>query len=468
MPAITNLSALILLGAALFPAVVMAAAPGGVKPTIPLVSDGESWKLLPPTETGAGQPLPSWARSLVSTLPRTTAALLRLDYVQRARSPLDPKLRAEMRWVTAHANQCAYAEAYALFDAERAGLSSSAIETLRRGDYSRLPAAEQAALEFARKMTVASSTVTDDEFAALVKAYGDKNVVAMVLLMAYANFQDRLLLCLGSPLEQSGPRPAPDVVFAPGALLSQMLAFPKSETSLAEPTGKDLIRDDPEWTSVSFDELQAKLEKQRSKSTRVRVPSWEEVVRGLPSDFTAHRRPLRIVWSLVCLGYQPELAAAWETLMRTAGAESRGKLDRVFSGGLFWVVTKTIDCPYCMGHCEMNWEVAGLTKPQIFERSRLLAGNDWSSFPPEDQRAFAFARKLTQAPGTVSASDIEGLERDFGFERAVNILMYASRCNYMVRVSNGFQLQLERENVFLDYYNDAPAPTQPAASASGR
>ena len=121
-----------------------------------------------------------------------------------------------------------------------------------------------------------------------------------------------------------------------------------------------------------------------------------------------------------------------------------------------------------MGHCEMNWEVAGLTKPQIAERSRLLAGDDWSSFPPEEQRAFAFARKLTRTPGTISADDIEGLRRDFGPDRALIVLVYACRCNYMTRISNGFQLSLERDNVFFDYYADDKEKSVPDQKGSRR
>ncbi|QEH34396.1 Carboxymuconolactone decarboxylase family protein [Aquisphaera giovannonii] len=443
------------------------AAEGAGGPPTPL-TDEEAWKALPEATAGRGQPLPAWARSLAREMPRTAAALLRLDYVQRARSPLDPKLRAAMRWTAAHANRCAYAEAYALADARRAGLSEEDLAALRSGDASRRPAAERAALEFARKMTVASSTVTDDEFAALVKAFGEKDVVAMVLLMAYSNFQDRLLTCLGTAVEPGGPRPPLEVQFAPGSLQGQMLSFPKGNPALAGPTGKDVVPDDPRWAAVTYDALQEKLERQRSRTTRVRVPSWDEVVRGLPADFHAPQKPVRIVWTLVCLGHQPELAAAWETLMRTAGAESRGKMDRVFSQGLFWVVTKTVDCPYCMGHCEMNWEVAGLDKSQIAERSRLLAGDDWSAFPPEEQRAFAFARKLTGDPGSVTREDVGRVIQDFGVERGINVLVYASRCNYMVRVSNGFQLSLERDNVFFDYYSQEKPPAPAGVPAASR
>src|SRR5262245_14948506 len=72
-------------------------------PRVPLLSDAEAWRRLPEATEGAGKPLPAWARALAGALPRTTAAVLELDYLQRARSPLGPALRAKMRWVAARA-----------------------------------------------------------------------------------------------------------------------------------------------------------------------------------------------------------------------------------------------------------------------------------------------------------------------------------------------------------------------------
>ncbi len=436
----------------LLPGIVMAASTGDAQSPFAQLSDDDCWRKLPPVERGAGQPLPSWARALAGSMPRTTAALLDLDYVHRTKSPLDPKLRAQMRWVAAHANRCDYAEAYAVFDAKRAGLSKGELEALERGDDSGRPASEKHALEFALKMTVNSAGVTDAEFARLVEAYGAKQTAAMVLLMAYASFQDRLLLCLGSPLESGGPKPPIEVVFVPEAVATKMLRPRASQVSpLPKPTGKDLVEDDAEWASVSYDELLRRLELQKQKPTRLRVPKWDEIERGLPPGFT---RPNRIVWNQICLGYVPELAPAWETLMRTNMLEMRDKVDRVFATSLFWVVTRAIDCPYCMGHCDMNWEVAGLSKPLIAERFQLLGSDDWSSFPAPEQRGFEFARKLTRYPGRLTVEDIDTLKHEFGAERAIFVLMYASRCNYMTRISNGFQLTLERDNVFFDYYSD--------------
>jgi alkylhydroperoxidase family enzyme len=448
----TNLAVFLPIMVVLVSVASVAAATQEVRTRFPLLSDEECWRKLPPTEKGGGQPLPSWAQALAGTMPRTTAAFLRLDHVHRSGSPLDPKLRAEMRWLAAHANHCAYSEAYAAFDALKAGVAFSELEKLRRGDYSWANTAHKHALEFAKKMTIDSAAVTDAEFADLVNDFDQRNAAAMVLLTAYSNFQDRLLLCLGSSVEPGGPRLPVDVVFAPEAVESKMpRPLPSPVSALPKPTGKDLVEDDPDWTSLSYDQLQERLEKQRAKPTRLSIPKWEDVERGLPPGFM---RPSSIVWNQVCLGYVPELATAWETVMRTNMPEMRQKMDRVFGISMFWVITRSIDCPYCMGHCEMNWEVAGLPQSLIAERSRLLAGDDWSSFPAVEQRAFAFARKLTKYPWRITDEEIDTLKHDFDTERALFILTYASRCNYMTRISNGFQLRLERENVFFDYYSD--------------
>lgn len=426
-------------------------------PRVPQLSDDDAWNKLPPAAKGAGQPLPSWAKMLAGELPRSTAAFLQLDYAQRMNSPVAPGLRAAMRWVSAHANRCAYAEAYAVADARRAGVDDARLSALGGNGYPGWSASERAALEFARKMTVDSDSVTDEEFAALVDRFGAKQAASMVLLMAYSNFQDRLLLCLGAPIESGGPVAPIDVAFAPDALIASTTPPPPlTKSPLPPPTGQDLVEDDPEWSTLSYDTLQMRLESQRSRPTRLRVPDWSEVARNLPEGFM--KRPSDIVWYRIVFGYAPELAVPFEFLMRTAGAESSPKWDRIFGQSLFWVTTRGVKCPYCMGHCEMNWEVAGLTRSEIAERSRLLAGDDWSSFTPAEQHAFAFARKLTKTPWNVSGDDVAALQRDFGPDRALIVMLNASRYHYMTRISNGFQLTLERENVFYDYYN-VPAKT---------
>jgi alkylhydroperoxidase family enzyme len=376
-----------------------------------------------------------------------------VDLAHRTQSPLDPKLRAAMRWVVAAANGSPHGMVYSEFDARRAGLDGAKFSALQDDDLSAFSPEEQAALEFARKMTVESSKVTDDEFAALVRAFGEKQVAAMVLLAAYANFQDRLLTILGAPVDNDGSLPPIEVVFKSEFLSSHSApAAPPVIPDLPEPSGTERL--DDEWAAVSYEDLQRKLDLQRSRPTRVRVPAYEDVMNGLPPGTPMHGR--LVGWTLVAFGYCPELAVPWETLMWVNGEENGRRLDRVLGLGLFWIVTRTIDCPYCMGHVEMNWEVIGMTPRQIADRSRALSGTDWSGFPEREQNALSLARKLTATPSAVTHQEIQGVVEDFGTDSAVSLLTYVCRCNYMVRVSNGFQLALERENVFFDYYGVKP------------
>jgi len=100
---------------------------------------------------------------------------------------------------------------------------------------------------------------------------------------------------------------------------------------------------DSEWLSVDFATLQNKLDDQRDRPGRIRVPMWDEVREWLP-ERSRRNDPLRIKWSLVCVGYQPELALGWSACMRAFAEDA--KQDRVFEESLFWVITRTIHCFY--------------------------------------------------------------------------------------------------------------------------
>jgi alkylhydroperoxidase family enzyme len=101
-----------------------------------------------------------------------------------------------------------------------------------------------------------------------------------------------------------------------------------------------------------------------------------------------------------------------------------------------------------MGHCEMLLAVAGLDQNAVAERTQRLASGDWSRFTPGERAAFAFTRKQAQSPAAVNAEDVQELVRHFGTARALDVIWWVCRCHYMTRVADGFQLPLERDNVF--------------------
>jgi hypothetical protein len=100
-----------------------------------------------------------------------------------------------------------------------------------------------------------------------------------------------------------------------------------------------------------------------------------------------------------------------------------------------------------MGHAEMILAVAGMKPDEVAATTRRLAG-DGSGSSDAEKAAFAFARKQAKDPASISDADIQELERLFGRDRAWQVVWWASRCHYMTRVADAFQLPLERDNPF--------------------
>ena len=252
--------------------------------------------------------------------------MLELDYLHRVRSPLEPRLRGKLRWMAAHANRCTYSETCAAVDLHRAGLDQAEIRALA-GDLQGLAHRERLALTFARKLAQAADRISDAEVAELMHAYGEKQVVAMVLLLAYASFQDRLLSVLDLPIEGSRPLEPLEVRFQLPALGDSRAGPPRATpahrpASASSPTGTEPPGQD-------FTQLRQALENQRTRKPRISLPP---------------RQPLESRWGQVCSLYQPELAAAW--IACSSAFEQEADQDRVFAAQVFWVITQAQHCFY--------------------------------------------------------------------------------------------------------------------------
>jgi alkylhydroperoxidase family enzyme len=312
---------------------IPAAAPPPAQRFDPL-SNSEAWRMLQREEP----PLPAWARALAGSLPQTTAHMIHLDYVHRVNNPLGPELRGKLRWVVADTNRCKYARAYAEADLRRAGVKPASIKALA-GDWMGLSEAERAALAFARQATREAIAITDEEMAALIRHYGVEKVVAIVHTVAYSNFQDRILLALGVAVEDGGPLPPIEIRIAPDAIKSLAPTRPPwKEVLFAKVKVPDVP---PNWSSRNFDEIRRLLDDQKERKPRIAMPPPERLAMMPPE---ARERTRKILWSNASMGYQPLLTKTWFDCMGQFGPEAR--LDPIFSGSLFWAVTRSIDCFY--------------------------------------------------------------------------------------------------------------------------
>jgi alkylhydroperoxidase family enzyme len=311
---------------ALFALTVTASAqpekPAPSKSPFPALPDGEAWDKLPPRKPA----LPEWARVLAGPLPKTTAKLLELDYLHRAKNPLDPVLAALLRATVAEALGCEYGKAEARTDLERI----RPLPRDRRGD--RLAAA------FAKKLTLAGHAITDDEFAELRTHFGPEQTTAIVHTVAYANFRNRLVLGLGVKSESPPAEPL-SVAFDLDAAKVKAPERPPWE-DLKDAKGDGLaVR--VAWSNAEFEQLNAALDKQKERNLRIPLPGKSAFEKLTPREQEASKK---ILWNTVSMGYQPELTRAWFAPLYAFYEEA--KVDRVFTNSVFWVVTRTNDCFY--------------------------------------------------------------------------------------------------------------------------
>jgi alkylhydroperoxidase family enzyme len=296
----------------------------------PLVDNDAAWNRLPREDP----PLPPWARVLTGPLPKTTARMLELDYVHRARNPLGPELAGLIQWEVADALGSKFGKATAEADLRRVGLLNL---WEKRGDKNALPADVKEALAFARKLTIEGYAITDEEFATLLRLYGPEKVTAIVHTVAYANFQNRITLGLGV---DGDPVPPLDVKFD-----AERLA--KVPTP-ARPPWDDLkaVKADGlsvrvEWSKATPEELNRTLENQKERKLRMPLPDAARLAALPPKE---REGASRVMWSTISSGYQPEMPRVWFTALYQYYDEAT--VDRLFTNSVFWVVTRTNDCFY--------------------------------------------------------------------------------------------------------------------------
>lgn len=300
----------------------------------PALPADDAWGKLPPQAKPA---LPEWARVLAGPMPKTTAKMLELDYLHRVKNPLDPVLAARIRFTVAETLGSKYGQAVAEADWERASaatLHPSDVPPIGTGKFR----GQEVAVAFARKLTLAGSAITDEEFAKLLKHFTPAEVTAIVHTVAYANFHNRILLGLGIKGEWPLAEPVGAKFDLDAAKVKAPDRPPWDDLKDAKGSG---IRVRVDWTKTEFEELNKTLESQKERKLRMPLPDKKVFEKFPPRE---KMQAERIVWMTVSAGYQPEMTRAWFACLSAFYEEAR--FDRVFTNSVFWVVTRTNDCFY--------------------------------------------------------------------------------------------------------------------------
>ena len=403
-----------------------------------------AWESMPKERNLSGADLPSWARSMAPTLPYTTAAMLELDYLLRTAEKPNARNRGIVRVAISTENRSPFGLRLAEYDMRAAGVDSDWVAKLLKSPKD-LSGEDKQLFEFARKMTVSASQVTDQELQQLHDKFGEEELVGIVLQISYGNMQDRLIHALGLQDFDQVVLPPLNVAFEGSTPTGKETKSANRAEFSADSEGKG-IETEMKWSDLTIENLRERLSFQQKRKARIRIPDWDEIQAKLPPGL--YPKPLGIRWSRLVVGHQPVVGPAWIKCLRVFEMEAHQ--DRVFEESVFWVVTRSLKCFYCMGHCEMLMEVGGLNRQQISARTEQLSKEDWNEFNAKERVAFGFAKKLSYAPWSVSEGDVSEIVKTLGEERAIDLVWWVSRCHFMTKVSDAFQLNLETENVFAD------------------
>ena len=112
--------------------------------------------------------------------------------------------------------------------------------------------------------------------------------------------------------------------------------------------------------------------------------------------------------------------------------DSDMSLDYAFKTQLFWIVSRTNNCQYCLGHQESKLLGAGMTEDEI-----AALDSDWSGFKPEQQAAYAYARKLTYEPHRIADADIAALRKHFTDKQILEMTLSIAGNNAINRWKEG-------------------------------
>jgi alkylhydroperoxidase family enzyme len=124
-------------------------------------------------------------------------------------------------------------------------------------------------------------------------------------------------------------------------------------------------------------------------------------------------------------------------------ADDNMTLSYEFKTMLFWIVSRTNNCQYCLGHQEQKLSAAGLSEEDI-----AALDSNWEKYRPAEQAAFAYARKLTYEPHLLSDADIQSMKQHYTEMQILEMTLSVAGNNAINRWKEGAGIPQSASNSF--------------------
>lgn len=159
-------------------------------------------------------------------------------------------------------------------------------------------------------------------------------------------------------------------------------------------------------------------------------------------------------------GTPPANPAATPQRDFTRNADENMTLSYSFKTMLFWIVARTNNCQYCLGHQEQKLSAVGMSEEEI-----AALDFDWKKFKPAEQAAFAYARKITYSPHQIGDADIEALRKFYTDSQILEMTLSTAWNNSINRWKEGAGIPQSKDgsNFFRrsgEIPKDRPVPNE--------
>jgi alkylhydroperoxidase family enzyme len=137
----------------------------------------------------------------------------------------------------------------------------------------------------------------------------------------------------------------------------------------------------------------------------------------------------------------------------TRNADENMTLTYQFKTMLFWIVSRTNNCQYCLGHQEWKLSATGMKDDAI-----AALDADWSMYSQQEQAAFAYARLLTYEPHRLSEAETGKVKQHYTPLQVLEMTMSMSGNNAINRWKEGTGIPQSAGNTFTGRGGSGSSP----------
>lgn len=275
-------------------------------------------------------------------------------------------------------------------------------------------------MRFARKLTLRPHKLTADDVDALREHFDEQEVIELVYTVSFYNSVTRWTDALGLPQDRhfggkrlrfDAPTPEPYRDRTTQVIPAVMPPRPPLESRA---------------------EVEAALQRCRQRKPCVALPTEAEARRALPERDGEEPIP-QWIRALACF---PETARRQVEARRAM--ETTGRLAVRLKARLAWICARENRAWYALGRARKRLRDLGMDDDSVF----VLEGPS-NRHSPAERTAFAFARKLTAAPRSITDGDVAGLREHFSDRQTAEIVYVICTANMFDRLTEGLRLRLE-------------------------